>query len=337
MKKQKTIPIFVSHMGCPNDCSFCNQRKITGHSEAVTPEMADEIIKASLKTLPENTFAEIGFFGGSFTGIPEKEQIGLLEVARKYVLNGNVNAIRLSTRPDYIDEEIVKTLKNYGVTTVELGAQSMDDDVLIKNRRGHSASDTERASYIIKNNGLKLGLQMMTGLYLDTYEKSIKTAEKIISLKPDCVRIYPTLVLKGTHLDMLYKSGEYTPQSLEDAVLLCADIKEMFDKENIPVIRMGLVSSDNINPGNDVSAGPYHPAFGELVLSEIYLRKLKEKVKKDCQILVNPHSISAFVGENKKNIKKMEQWGYKITFVQSDEIKNGEFKILQEKGGKKCV
>lgn len=328
MIKHKTIPIFVSHMGCPNDCSFCNQRKITGHTETVTAKKADEIIMNSLKTVPENSDVEIGFFGGSFTGIEKELQEELLLVAQKYVNNGEVKSIRLSTRPDYIDAEIVKMLKSYGVTTVELGAQSMDDEVLKLNRRGHLSTDTVNASEIIKSEGLKLGLQMMTGLYGDTREKCLKTAEEIIALEPDCVRIYPTLVLKDTYLDELFSLGKYVPQSLDDAVSLCADLRLMFDKENISVIRMGLMSSDNINPEKDVSAGPFHDAFGELVLSEIYFRNLKKEIKKDSTILVNPKSVSAFVGDKKKNIKKMEESGYKIKFKQDKKIPCGEFRIL---------
>ncbi len=326
--KHKRIPIFVSHMGCPNDCSFCNQRKITGHSETVTAKKAEEIIENSLKTLPENCDVEIAFFGGSFTGIEMNLQKELLSVAKKYIDGGKVNAIRLSTRPDYIDEEIVKMLKNYGVTTVELGAQSMDDEVLRLNRRGHLSKDTMKASKIIKDAGISLGLQMMTGLYGDTREKCIKTAERIIAQRPDCVRIYPTLVLKGTYLHELLKRNEYTPQSVDDAVDLCADLKLMFEKENINVIRMGLMSSDNINPENDVVAGPFHDAFGELVLSEIIFRRLKCKIKCDSVILVNPKSISAFVGDKRKNVKRMEDLGIRIIFKQDENIPVGEFKIL---------
>ncbi len=328
MIKHKTIPVFVAHMGCLNDCSFCNQRKITGHSETVTPEKTDEIIKNALKTVPSEAEVEIGFFGGSFTGIEKRIQRQLLEVAYRYVKDGCVKSIRLSTRPDYIDEEIVLMLKSYGVTTVELGAQSMDDDVLLLNRRGHTFRDTVRASEMITAGGLELGLQMMTGLFGDTAEKSIESAKKIIALAPSCVRIYPTLVLKDTFLETLFRAGKYAPQSLNEAVALCAQLKQMFDKESIPVIRMGLMTSDNINPERDVVAGPYHPAFGELVQSEIYFSKLKQAVCEDCSVSVNPKSLSAFVGNNKVNIKKMKQLGFEINFVQDETVLPQEFKII---------
>ena len=327
--KHKTIPIFIPHMGCPNDCSFCNQRKITGASTTVTKEIVDEQIAKALSTISsDEDFTEIGFFGGSFTGIEKDIQNEFLSVAKKYVDMGKLQAIRLSTRPDYIDDDILKNLKDFGVTTIELGAQSMDDDVLIKNRRGHTEKDTIAASNLIKKYGIKLGLQMMTGLYGDSDETCMKSLEKIIALKPDCVRIYPTLVLRDTYLDELYKAGKYTPQTLDDAVSLCADLKERFDEENIPVIRIGLMASDNINPDVDVVAGPYHPSVGELVMSEIYFRRILKQLKGDAKILVNKKDISAFVGNKKRNIEKLKSVGFDVTFKADDNIQEGEFKIF---------
>ena len=328
IKKHKTVPIFVSHMGCPNDCAFCNQRTITGQKDTVTPQMADAMIREALETMPEGASVEIGFFGGSFTGIDIELQKALLSVASGYVIRGAAQAIRLSTRPDYIDETIVSMLKNYGVTTVELGAQSMDNGVLRENLRGHTAEDTVRASEIIQSAGLSLGLQMMTGLRGDTAEKARRTAEKIISLSPDCVRIYPTLVLKGTHLDAWYQKGIYAPQTLENAVLLCADVKEMFDRADIPVIRMGLMASDNIRPEADVVAGPYHPAFGELVLSEMYFRAIKENISGDAKVLVHPKSISAFIGNKRRNTERFRELGYLVQFVPSESVMPGAFQIM---------
>lgn len=327
----KTIPIFVPHMGCPNDCSFCNQRKITGKTAELTPADAECQIIDALATMPEDTdYVEIGFFGGSFTGIDVKLQKEFLSVAKKYVDMGRVHAIRLSTRPDYIDDEILNTLKEYGVTTVELGAQSMDDKVLAVNRRGHTSEDTINASKLIKSKGINLGLQMMTGLYGDNDKTCKESLEKIVALQPDCVRIYPTLVLKGTYLDELYVSGKYNPQSLESAVLLCADLKERFDKENIPVIRIGLMASDNINPDADVVCGPYHPSIGELVQSEIYYRRIINDIKTDAEILVNPKDISAFVGNKKNNIKKIKEAGFVVCFKADASVSLGDYKILRK-------
>ncbi len=327
--KQKTIPVFVPHMGCPNDCSFCNQRKITGKNEEMTPELARKLIEESLSTV-DSDYVEIGFFGGSFTGIDKKLQRELLTVAKEYKDSKKIHAIRLSTRPDYIDEERLTLLKEFSVDTIELGAQSMDDEVLKMNRRGHTSNDTEKASRLIKSYGFKLGLQMMTGLHGDTDDKCKQSAEKIIALSPDCVRIYPTLVLSGTYLDELYKNGEYTPQNLNDAINLCADLKTRFDEEKIPVIRIGLMSSDNINPEKDVVAGPYHPSMGELVLSEIYLRRILKEIDTDAEILVNKRDISAFVGNKKKNLIKLKEAGFSVIFKESDDIPKTTYKIIRK-------
>ena len=329
--KYKTIPIFVPHMGCPNDCSFCNQRKITGEETSVTAKTVEEKINEALKTMPKDTtHIEIGFFGGSFTGIDKEIQNSFLSVAKKYMDSGFIHGIRLSTRPDYIDDEILKKLKSFGVTTIELGAQSMDDTVLLKNHRGHTSHDTILASNLIKKYDIKLGLQMMTGLYGDSKKTCLESVNKIIALKPDCVRIYPTLVLKDTYLDELFKRGEYKPQTLEEAVELCADIKEKFDKEAISIIRIGLMASDNINPDSDVTAGPYHPSIGELVQSEIYFRKILKKINQDVEILVNEKDISAFVGNKKSNIIKLKEKGFDVCFKADRNISVGNFKILRK-------
>lgn len=328
--KHKTIPIFVPHMGCPNDCSFCNQRKITGVTE-LTPEDANMQVSTALSTVPDDVdCVEIGFFGGSFTGIDKKLQKEFLIVAKKYKDSGKVQAIRLSTRPDYINDEILDMLKNFDVTTVELGAQSMDDRVLSMNHRGHTSEDTINASKLIKSKGFKLGLQMMTGLYGDDNKTCIESLEKIVALRPDCVRIYPTLVLKGTYLDELYQDKKYTPQTLDEAILLVSELKRRLDAENIPVIRIGLMATDNISPDADVVAGPYHPSIGELVQSELYYRQIADVIDGDSVVFVNPKDISAFVGNKKKNIKKIKELGYNVSFRNDESIESGQFRILRK-------
>ncbi len=327
--KHKTVPVFVPHMGCPNDCSFCNQRKITGVSTDVSPESAKKQIEEALKTMNAD-FVEIGFFGGSFTGIDIDVQNKFLSVAKSFLDEGKVHAVRLSTRPDYISNDILENLAAFGVTTIELGAQSMDDGVLLKNRRGHSTKDTEKASRLIKSYGFKLGLQMMTGLFGDDDEKCKESLEKIIALEPDCVRIYPTLVLKGTYLEGLFKSGEYIPQTIDEAVRLCADLKERLDEEKIPVIRLGLLASDNINPEADVVAGPYHPSMGELVMSEIYLRRILKELNTDADILVNPKDLSAFVGNKKSNIRRIKEAGFDVYFIADKKVSPCTFKIQRK-------
>lgn len=284
--KQKTfhIPIFVPHKGCPHDCVFCNQRTITGENSEMTVKMAETIIENHLETIEkynskDSYHAEIAFFGGSFTAIEADRQNEFLFLANRYLKSGRIHGIRCSTRPDCINEEIVLNCKKYGVSTIELGVQSADEDVLKLSNRGHSFCDVEEASKIIKKNGISLGLQMMTGLPGDTFEKSIETAKKISALKPDAVRIYPTLVMDGTHLMQMYKAGIYKPQSLDDAVSLAAEIVTIFEKENINILRISLQTTDGVNANTVI--GPYHCAFAELVYSEIQKRKIEEYIKQN--------------------------------------------------------
>ena len=231
--KKGNISIFVPHLGCPCQCSFCNQKTITGQANQPTPQDVDKAVKTALKS--KGFDYEIAFFGGSFTAIDREYMISLLKAANKYIKSNEVKGIRISTRPDCIDEEILDLLKEYGVTSIELGAQSMDDEVLLANRRGHTAKDVENASELIKSYGFELGLQMMTGLYKDSEEKAIKTAEKIIALSPQTVRIYPTVVLKGTYLADLYLSGEYKPLNADESAQLCAKLVLLFEKNNIKI------------------------------------------------------------------------------------------------------
>ena len=263
MKKHANVALFVPHAGCPHQCSFCNQKTISGSVRALTTEdvkTACEIAIKSGSTSPESS--EIAFFGGSFTAIDEEYMISLLAEAKKYIDKNYFKGVRISTRPDCINEHKLEILKKYGVTSIELGAQSTDDGVLRINRRGHTAKDIENASRLIRENGFELGLQMMTGLMGSSFEKDIKTAEKLIELKPDTVRIYPTIVLENTPLADCMKSGEYTPQTLDEAVKLCARLLLMFRENGIRVIRLGLHSGGNVEDG--YLAGAYHPAFREL-------------------------------------------------------------------------
>ena len=221
MKKHANISIFVPHIGCPNKCSFCNQRYITGTFKAPRAKDVDEAVKKAVESenfSPSNT--EIAFFGGSFTAINREYMLRLLKTASKYVKNGTVNGIRISTRPDAIDREILSLLKEYNVTAIELGAQSLNDRVLKLNNRGHSSNDVVKSSKLIKEFGFELGLQIMTGLYGDNDNSAVKTAQKVIEIKPDTVRIYPTIVLKDTDLAALYADGIYKPQTLDAAVNL---------------------------------------------------------------------------------------------------------------------
>lgn len=266
MGKYKIIPVFVPHKGCPNQCSFCNQRHITGQIKETTPEMARQTIEMYLKTIDTAKYhAEVAFYGGSFTAIDIDYQTALLKVAYEYVKKGVIKGIRLSTRPDAIDDKILDNLEKYNVTEIELGVQSMCDDVLTLNKRGHTVRQVKDAVSLIRKRDFSLGLQMMTGLIGDTYEKSVYTAEKISELKPDFVRIYPTLVFDNTELADLYRKGEYKPMPLEETVKLCKELLDIFENRNgIKVIRMGLFMNDKEAKENFL-AGPYHPRFRELV------------------------------------------------------------------------
>lgn len=311
MIKHANISVFVPHIGCPNRCSFCNQNHITGKCEAPTAITVDEAVRNALKNPNfDSSNTELAFFGGSFTAIDEEYRLELLSSAYKYVKNGTICGIRISTRPDAISEEIVEELKNYGVTAVELGAQSMVDSVLQMNRRGHTANDVIKASEIIKNSGLELGLQMMTGLLGDTDEGALYTAQMIASLMPDTVRIYPTIVLKNTYLEKAFLDGTYKPQSVEDAANISAKLLRFFESKGINVIRVGLHSIDN----EAFVAGPWHAAFGEIVKSKIYLKEilnaLKDKPKGNYVVFVNPSEISKATGQKKDNITKLAEFGY---------------------------
>ncbi len=313
------ISIFVTHLGCPNCCSFCNQHHIAGEcclSDASTVDSAVLSAKKSKNYNPKTT--EIAFFGGSFTAIDREYMISLLSAASKHIKDGSVYGIRISTRPDAINDEILTILKNYGVTTIELGAQSMDDGVLIKNRRGHTSKQVENASKLIKSYGFSLGLQMMTGLYGSNDELDVFTAEKIIALNPDCVRIYPTITLRDTQLETLYKSGEYTPMSLQDAVKLCVKLCGMFERENIPVIRLGLHTIDE----DAYVAGPWHPAFAELCDSYKFRKLIESKLgnKGEYTVFVNPRSLSKAIGQSKANINYFKSIGYDIKIKEDNDL-----------------
>ncbi len=329
--KHVIIPIFVPHKGCPNDCIFCNQKKISGQLEEMTTEKIPEIIEEHLSTIKQSSFVEIAFYGGSFTAIPKDVQESFLQQAYKYVSIGKVAEIRLSTRPDCIDEEILMMLKRYGVRTIELGVQSLDDDVLKASCRGHDANVVYKSSELIKSMGFRLGIQTMTGLPCDTREKCIDTAKKVISISPEIVRIYPVLVIKGTGLERLMESGRYKPQSLDEAVDICAELLKLYEDKGINVIRIGLQPTDNINEGNDsdVVAGPIHSAFRQLVESRLALMRIEkiiifEGLQKAKEIIIHTgiFNISHVTGQRKSNIHYLKnKYGFSnIKILSSAEL-----------------
>ena len=338
MKKQYIIPIFVPHLGCPNDCVFCNQKSISGESKQVTKEDVKKIIEDHLKYVKEDSKVEVAFFGGSFTGIEEAKQEELLSAAYEYIKQKKIDSIRISTRPDYINKKILKRLKKYKVKTIELGVQSANDYILKKAGRGHTFKDVIKASKLIRWYGFDLGHQMMVGLPESTAVDEINTAKQLIKLKPKMVRIYPVLVIKNTKLEKDYRDGKYKPLTVTQAVEICKELVKLFAKKNIEVIRIGLQPTDTItNPESEKSevvSGPFHPAFRQLVESGMWYDVIVEKIKqlntkvKEVVVTVNPADVNNVIGQRRDNIKNLREIYDVDLIVKADEkIKQGKSKI----------
>ncbi len=339
MSEQYVIPIFVPHLGCPNDCTFCNQKSISGQTKQVTPKDVEKTIEKYLKGFKEkNLPTEVAFFGGSFTGIEIETQEALLKAAYEFVKTKRVNSIRVSTRPDYIDKEKLKLLKKYGVKTIELGVQSSNDYILKKCKRGHTFEDVKRASKLIRRYRFILGHQMMIGLPESTRLDELNTAKDLAKLKPKLIRLYPVLVIKNTELEKEYEKSEYEPLTVTQAVERCKELYYFFARKKIAVIRMGLQNTDIIsdpkNEKSEVVAGPYHEAFGQLVEDSIWYDAILEKIKKfnvkvkEVQINVNPESVNSVIGHKKENVNKFKDiYDVKIKVNQDKTIKPGKFEI----------
>lgn len=331
MKKQYIIPIFVPHLGCPNECTFCNQRKISGQTTNVSENDVRDTIEYYLSNFKEkDSYKEVAFFGGSFTGIDVEVQNKLLETAYEYIKEKKIDGIRISTRPDYIDKATLKRLKKYKVKTIELGVQSTNDYILQKSKRGHTYKDVVKASKLIRWYGFTLGHQMMVGLPDSTELDEINTAKDLIKLKPKIVRIYPVLVIRGTELEEEYKNGEYEPLELNQAVERCKELCYLFGEKKINVIRIGLQNTESIcspkNPSSEVVAGPYHETFRQLVESSIYYDTIVNKIKtfnikvKEVEIIVNPQNVNNVVGYKRENILKLKEM-YNVDIVVKQDIK----------------
>ena len=339
MVKKYVIPIFVPHLGCPHDCSFCNQNKISGEKNQVSKKEVEKTIEYYLEHIKEkNGEIEVAFFGGSFTGIEEDVQNELLNVAYQYIKKGKISSIRISTRPDYINKQILKRLKKYKVKTIELGVQSTNDYILKKAERGHTYKDVKNASKLIRRYGFTLGHQMMVGLQDSSKEDEIRTAKDLIKLKPSMVRIYPVLVIKGTKLEKEYKEGNYEPLTVVQAVETCKELVKMFKAKNIDIIRIGLQNTDEITSpeqeNSEVVAGPYHPAFRQLVESSLWYDAILNKIKKlnakvqEVEIEVNPQDVNNIIGHKKENVQKLKETYHVDLIVKPNEkIKQGESKI----------
>lgn len=320
------IPIFIPHLGCPNQCVFCNQRSISGVSE-FRAEQVIPIIDEALATAEEGAEVEIAFFGGSFTGIDRPLMISLLEIAHSYIEKGEVSSVRCSTRPDYIDEEIIEILKRYGVKTVELGLQSSSDRVLEISKRGHNFEAERKACDLIVKSGLELVGQMMIGLPESDIESELETARFIIRAGARGARIYPTVVFRDTELCHITLLGEYQPLSLDEAVQRSASVLRLFIDAGVEVIRIGLQASDNLVNEDTYLAGPNHAALGELVIGEVYYNLICERLSRmnlsgDENILVSVSrgALSKAVGQNKRNKLRLGERYKNLRFAEADGI-----------------
>ena len=339
MKKHYIIPIFVPHLGCPNDCIFCNQKSISGQQKMITKEDIKRTIDFFLKNIKDkDAKKEVAFYGGSFTGIEIEKQEEFLQTAYEYIKKGEISSIRISTRPDYIDKKILKRLKKYKVETIELGVQSANDYILRRANRGHTFEDVKRASKMIRWHGFKLGHQMMVGLPESTRLDEVNTAKELIKLKPKMVRIYPVLVIKNTRLEKEFLDEKYTPLTVVQAVEICKELVSMFNQKGIEVIRVGLQNADEITDpnieGSEVVAGPYHPAFRQLVESGLWydtivakIKQLNVKVKK-VQVTVNPQDVNNVVGHKRENIEKLkDMYTLDLIVKQDEKIKQGKLEL----------
>ncbi len=302
--KKSIVPVFVPHLGCPNDCVFCNQRTISG---SLCPAGPEDVIRALEDAKGKTERAELAFYGGSFTAVPEETQRALLSAALPYRAMGFVTSIRISTRPDAVTAEKLALLQSFGVETVELGAQSMDDEVLRLSGRGHTALDTVLSAGLVKAAGLCLVLQLMTGLPGADRDSDLRSAEAVAALAPDGVRVYPTVILRGTALEALWRAGKYRAHTVSDAVETCAPIADLFLKAGIPILRLGLNPTETLSGGEAVG-GAYHPALGELVYSRLYLELARKKLRakpprsRRLRLLVPERAVSRMTGRGRCNL-----------------------------------
>ena len=313
------IPLFIPQEGCPHTCVFCNQRHISQKNKFLGPQEVQEEIKHWLALVHKSTdkHVQVAFYGGTFTGLPLARQSELLQAVQPFLAQNLVTSIRLSTRPDTIEPSNLALLKQYGVTCVELGVQSCCDSVLEKSKRGHSLADIRAASRMVRSSGLSLGWQLMLGMPGETFSAIRKTVLEAIIHKPDCVRIYPLLVLRDSPLEAQWRKGLFTPLSLKKAVLYAAYMKSHFDAHKLTIIRIGLQASDGIE--QSLLAGPYHPAFGEMVSSRMMLKETRkiladQDASSHCSLTISPKDHSIFIGNRQSNLKRLQALGLNERF-----------------------
>jgi histone acetyltransferase (RNA polymerase elongator complex component) len=309
------VPIFIPNQGCPHRCVFCDQEKITSQpARPIKGRTVHELLDRARKSSSffQRRHREIAFYGGTFASLPEKTIRDLLGVVAPYLQEEIFHSVRVSTRPDSLDEEKAALLKALGVSTVELGTQSMDDEVLRMTRRGHTAGDSEKAAGLLREHGFKVGIQLMPGLPGDSAERFFTTVRKIILIKPDMVRLYPVVVLRGTELAQWLVNGVYQPLSLEEAVRVCAESCLAFEEADIPVIRLGLMTSPFLREKGQVLGGPWHESFGHLVRSEIYHRRIEPFLPgpgeaKRISIRVPSKDVALLRGHKNEGLRRVEE------------------------------
>lgn len=325
--KHLIIPFFITHKGCPHKCVFCDQKALTGQRVYSPAARVDDQVKSylSFSRSLRNRSVEIAFYGGSFTALPISEQEEYLRAARRWIDAGIVHSIRLSTRPDAVDDERLELLKKYGVRLVELGVQSMDDRVLEKSERGHTSADVRKAARLIKAAGLMMGAQVMPGLPGADFWETVRTAIALAELGFDTARIYPTLVLRGTKLEEMWRKGEYRPLTLNKAVIFSAYSCLILERAGVKVIRIGIQATDDLSHGSAIVAGPYHPSFGDMVESFVYLEMERMALKEGAnRFYVNPRDLSHAVGLRKRNLKLLAAIsGTDVKVYSSDRVARG--------------
>lgn len=344
MSSPLIIPIFIPHSGCPHHCAFCNQSIVTGQSSPLPDKSSvRRTIEQYLAYKWTRPAVEVAFFGGNFFGLAPKDIVGLLDMLDPYIQDKTVDGIRCSTRPDTVNRATLDAVSGFKLSTVELGVQSMDDTVLKKSRRGHTAQDTIQAIHLLKQYGLRIGVQMMLGLPLDSESSLMESTRQIADLNPDFARIYPLVVLKGSLLAQWYHKGEYTPLSLVESVRLAKQMVEIFSGADIPVIRLGLQASDMMDDGSNVIAGPWHPAFGHLVHASLLydnacglIDQGPDVLKKGEIILaIHPVSESRLRGDKNNNLEKLHHRypGTGFSIQQDNSLQPGKIEIRTAKEG----
>ena len=334
MAKTLIVPIFIPHLGCKHACVFCNQKKIAGEYAVPTKDAIVTMVKEYRASAGCFEEIQLAFYGGSFTGLDNELRLSLLTIAKALKDEGLIDKIRFSTRPDYINQEIIEELKRYQVDIVELGAQSMDDEVLSASERGHCALQTQIAARLLKENHFTLGLQMMVALPKDTPIKALETAKKIIACEPDFVRIYPTAIIKDTHLAKMWQDGLYETWDWDVLLDTTAQIAGLFEEKNIPIIRIGLQASDNLTLEQDLLGGAYHPALGEMVKARMLRHKVEEllfgKLPGSYQVFCNDRQVSQVKGQKNCNIEYFSNKGYKLTITPQKTIMWNEVVLNKE-------